>query len=224
MDKSLQQKLVGAAVLIALAVIFVPMLFDGKKEAEPVSVKIDVPPKPVYDIPNRLPPVPPPDLKAEAPSAPAGQAPAAEPAPAQPAVPAPRAEAPEPAKPAKPTPPAEAAKPVKSAETAAAGKAPAPRATSAAPKPAPPPAPAAASGKAGYVVQVGSFSKRGNADGLKARLAKRGYRAFVETVRGRNGTIYRVKVGPRPSRDEADALRQRLIDEEKLQGIIVGHH
>ncbi len=74
------------------------------------------------------------------------------------------------------------------------------------------------------MVQVGSFSKRGNADGLQARLAKRGYHAFVEAVRGPNGTIYRVKVGPRPSRDEADALRQRLIDEEKLQGIIVGHH
>jgi DedD protein len=53
-DKALQKKLVGAAVLIALAVIFLPMLFDGKKNDEPVSVQLKIPPKPVYDIPNRL--------------------------------------------------------------------------------------------------------------------------------------------------------------------------
>jgi DedD protein len=54
MDKSLQKKLVGAAVLIALAVIFLPMFLDGKKGVESAPMQIEIPPKTVYDIPNRL--------------------------------------------------------------------------------------------------------------------------------------------------------------------------
>src|SRR6056297_1696486 len=41
MDKVLKQRLIGASILIALAVIFVPMLFDGP-ENDPVSRELNI--------------------------------------------------------------------------------------------------------------------------------------------------------------------------------------
>lgn len=48
METSLKQRLLGAALLIALAVIFIPMLFDGAEREEPVALDMDVPPEPEY--------------------------------------------------------------------------------------------------------------------------------------------------------------------------------
>ncbi|MFP4147042.1 MAG: SPOR domain-containing protein [Halorhodospira sp.] len=46
MDPSTKRQLVGAAVLIALAVIFLPMIFSGPgEEAEEVDVPVEVPPR-----------------------------------------------------------------------------------------------------------------------------------------------------------------------------------
>ena len=54
---SLKQRLVGAVVLIALAVIFLPMLLDGSGRSGHVSMEMEIPPEPVYDVPSRLPPL-----------------------------------------------------------------------------------------------------------------------------------------------------------------------
>lgn len=48
METSLKQRLLGAALLIAMAVIFIPMLFDGAEREEPVALDMDVPPQPEY--------------------------------------------------------------------------------------------------------------------------------------------------------------------------------
>lgn len=202
MDKALQKKLVGAAVLIALAVIFLPMLLNGKQEPENVTMQIEIPPKPTFDVPNRL----------EQPRQPAAVVgtPAMVESPvivqhqpqvisqaAAPVVVAPR---PKPA-------PIKAA-PVKPAPVAAA-------------KPAR--KPAAAPTGAGFVVQVGSFGKQGNAERLQEKLVSQGFPAFVEANAAGGKSIYRVKVGPRTSRNSVDELRIRLLDEAKLEGIIVSH-
>ncbi len=235
-DKTLQKKLVGAAVLIALAVIFLPMLFDGKKDEAPVSMQIKIPPKPTYDIPNRLdreqpavaaqapveaPPVQTIEIATEPAAVDAkGEQQAAKASPAATVGQPPQRAAVEPPveqKPiAKPKPPKADKKPVAKVEK--------PKAAKVASKPAASKPSRSAAGGAGFVVQVGSFSQKANADTLTIKLQAKGFPAFVEGTKAGGKSIYRVKVGPRPTREAADDLRQRLIDKQRLEGIIVSHH
>lgn len=55
MESTLKQRLIGAAVLIALAVIFVPMLLDGSGQKESVALNIEVPPQPEFTFESELP-------------------------------------------------------------------------------------------------------------------------------------------------------------------------
>ena len=55
METTLKQRLIGAAVLIALAVIFVPMLLDGSGQRESVALNIEVPPEPKFTFESELP-------------------------------------------------------------------------------------------------------------------------------------------------------------------------
>lgn len=93
MDTPIKQRLVGLAVLIALAAIFLPMLLDGSGREGHVRVDMDIPPEPLFPAPARLPErptVPEPverSLPAEAPAP--EQAPESAPAPAETARPRP---------------------------------------------------------------------------------------------------------------------------------------
>ncbi|MCV4284044.1 SPOR domain-containing protein [Pseudomonas capsici] len=217
LDKVFKQRMVGALVLIAVAVIFLPMLFTRQDEVRqvqveapaappaPVAPQVKVDPVPVPE-PQILPqePVPgeedmstasqlPPSMPI-APAPPVASAPAQ--APAQAAAPAP--------KPAKP--------------------APAPATTPAAPAPAPATtAKAAPSGvdanglSVSWSVQLASMSNRANADNLQKTLRAQGYNAYIRTADGVN----RVFVGPLIERAEADRLRDQLDKQQKLKGIVV---
>lgn len=218
MDKSLQKKLVGAAVLIALVVIFLPMLLDGGKGNESLSMQVEIPEKPVYQVPNRLqqpaalPVVPQPDID------PSSVAVAQPLTAGQPQISSQPQIAKIEALPAVNEPVVKPAKKLGSIK---------PKVTQAKvskPKKKPAASAAAKAGKgAGYVVQVGSFSQESNAAALKDKLAASGFPAFVQTAAIGSKSIYRVKVGPRPSRDDADQLRLRLIDKASVEGIIVAH-
>ncbi|HEX2237727.1 MAG TPA: hypothetical protein VHJ19_05075, partial [Gammaproteobacteria bacterium] len=48
METSLKQRLIGAAVIVALAVIFIPMLFDNAERKKPATLDMSVPPEPEY--------------------------------------------------------------------------------------------------------------------------------------------------------------------------------
>lgn len=62
-----------------------------------------------------------------------------------------------------------------------------------------------------YILQVGSFRRHDEADGLKARLALIGIEATVQTVIIRNDDIwYRVRVGPYNSIRDLAQVRNRL--------------
>ncbi|MBX8508208.1 SPOR domain-containing protein [Pseudomonas cichorii] len=219
LDKVFKQRMVGALVLIAVAVIFLPMLFTRQDEVRqvqveapaapqaPVAPQVKVDPVPVPE-PQILPqePVPgeedmstasqlPPSMPI-APAPPVASAPAQ--APAQAAAPAP---APKPAKPA-------------------------PAATPAAPAPAPAPATTAKAAPSGvdanglsvsWSVQLASMSNRANADNLQKTLRAQGYNAYIRTADGVN----RVFVGPLIERAEADRLRDQLDKQQKLKGIVV---
>jgi len=73
----------------------------------------------------------------------------------------------------------------------------------------------------GWVVQVGSFSSRKNAESLGAKLRASGYRAFIEPVGSGASRRYRVKVGPEKDKAGAMTIRSRLKAGEKLSGIVV---
>ena len=77
------------------------------------------------------------------------------------------------------------------------------------------------SGAGGFRVQIVSVSSRSEADAEAARLSRRGFSARVEPGTGSKGTIYRVRVGPFASREEAERASQRLAAEGRRGAWIV---
>ena len=80
---------------------------------------------------------------------------------------------------------------------------------------------AEASAAGGWTVQLGSFLKSENAAALRKRLRARGYTAFVESGSSARGDISRVFVGPMPDREQAKASAAKLQREMALEGIVV---
>lgn len=80
---------------------------------------------------------------------------------------------------------------------------------------APVPAPPARSTGSGadpfvYFVQAGAFTRNEDAEQQKAKLALMGHGARI-TERDQAGrVVYRVRIGPYPTRDEADAVQVKL--------------
>lgn len=63
---------------------------------------------------------------------------------------------------------------------------------------------------AGWMVQVGSFASRENADRLARQLKGKGFAAFVKETSNNGRRLYRVRIGPEAERDAAIALRAKL--------------
>ncbi len=62
-----------------------------------------------------------------------------------------------------------------------------------------------------WVVQVGSFGQRGNARRFLAKIEKAGFSGLLQTTKGRSGKVVtRVLVGPVSTKEAARALRHRL--------------
>ncbi len=78
-------------------------------------------------------------------------------------------------------------------------------------------------GLTAWVVQLGSFSSKENADKLNITLRKSGFPAFVEPIQQNNETVYRVRVGPELLRADADALLKRIKEKNKLNGIVLNY-
>ena len=211
MDLKLKQRLIGALVLGALAVIFVPMIVLGPEPegaAEAAGVPIEPPPVPegefvTREIPLNAGPLPTPTAAVPADpdtlpmvDATASVAPrvdALEAAMDTAAVPAATPPAPV-APPATTTPPASVAPP------AAATRAPAA---------AVPPLPPVATAAGGFRVKAGSFTQRSNADALVARLRSAGLSASTEAAEVNGQPATRVVLGPFADRASAEAARVR---------------
>lgn len=195
MDSSLKQRLLGAAVLIALAVIFVPMFMSDsapRKSAEMETTHLAIPPAPDREFQQRVLPVDPVAAPVPPPStAPAADtsAPAVEPAPETTTAPAAATPEPEPA--ATASPPATAL-----AAPAAASK--------------PASAPAGEAADSRFFVHLGVYAALANADGLVAALKKGGYPAFTESTSYQGKPAARVRVGPYASRAAAESARLRI--------------
>ena len=95
--------------------------------------------------------------------------------------------------------------------------------TPAAPTPAAPKKTAAAGpAQGGFWVQVLSTTSESEARSRRTRLEGHGFRAGVSPVRGTKGPIlYRVRVGPYNSREEAAKASEDLLRREKVKTWIV---
>lgn len=226
MDKALKQRLVGASVLIALAVIVLPMLLGGRPEAgAPETQKIELPPQPPelsfetrrYPIGEQSPngqstarqdpaitqlPVPRSPVATAAPSDPQGQSESIEPATREQAH---AEDVPDGA-----TPPganegsSESATPVEEEESE-----PAVAVTI--------PAGPGVSEGGRYMVQVASFGALENANKLSAVLNDNGYAVSTDRIKSDVGTLHRVRVGPYSAEAQANQVAQTL--ESTLSGV-----
>lgn len=199
----LKQRIVGGLVLVAVAVIVIPFVLDFGHEREWWGHPDNLPAPPEQGFVTRVLP-----LENWARQADAELAAGMETLDRPIVSPAPESAAPSPASPA------------------VVLKSPAPAITPAPPvAPVPPSVPAApAAGAAGggaWVVQLGSFSSKKNADDLVEFLVKRGFRAFMERNAQGGDAVYRVRIGPEQERVRADALRARVERETQLRAIVL---
>jgi DedD protein len=190
MDQGLKERLVGAAVLVAIGVWLIPWVLDGPETPlETGTNSLQLPaaeePMPMRTQTLRLDDttVPPTEETAVLPPAPAATA--GEPA-ANEASPAP---------------------PETSAATTPARAAPSPEPRSAA---AEPPKPAATAASGAWIVQLGVFGEEANARRMAQRSSTFGYKADVSSYRANGRTLYRVRVGSATSRGQADATASAL--------------
>jgi cell division septation protein DedD len=211
MDQPLKQRLIGAAVLAALAVIFLPMLLKGPdvREPEAAEVPLSMPATPGQDFETR-------ELPLTSP----------EPAPTggvlglNGAAPSPVAGAPTPVNGV----PADAV--AAGADPGVVAASPAP-AGAAAPghepiiKPAPEPGTEGAGvGGGGYVVNIGSFGNRANAQSLASKLGAAGLPVLADPVRIATGDATRLRVGPYDDRAAAETARLRAESAANVSGSV----
>jgi DedD protein len=221
MREGAKQRLVGAVVIVALAVIFVPMLFEKESSDSEPAVQEAIPEAPRFD----------PDLKSEVFLGPedsgiggfdSGDAsesrPLALPPPGDLDPASVAGVAGEDSGAREPEPP-EAdlePQPVGSAKPASE------------PRSAPPPTPVLEpvaprgprDGMPSWVVQVASLATPEAAAEMEAKLRKAGFSAFVEQAEVRGKLFYRVRVGPEVDRAGAERTAARLRDQQKLDTLI----
>jgi DedD protein len=217
MDVALKQRLVGATVLIALAVVVLPMLLSGRPDdTAQESRKIELPPQPAeLDFQTRRYPI------GDAPTTePRTVSPAAEPSPGElthieveprgfeDALGADEAAAatsagPDAADDEQPT-------PAEAAGTEPERVDPTPPAGSAATASAPPTQPVPTGDGGRYVVQVASFGSLDNANRLSDTLRGHDYAVLSDTVTSDVGTLHRVRVGPFESEAAANQAVSRI--------------
>jgi DedD protein len=195
MEQPLKQRLIGAAVLAALAVIFLPMLLKGPDVREPdaAEVPLTMPATPGQDFETRELPLTMPE------PAPAGGALGMSPAPAPADVDTVAGDPPPPGD-DEATDPAPAEAP-----------APAPAAT----------ASEAATAGGDFVVSIGSFGNLANASALVARLRAAGLPVLVDAVRIGGAEGRRIRVGPYSDRAAAEAARLRARSAANAAGTVV---
>jgi len=165
MDDGIKQRLIGALVLVALMVIFLPMLFSNG-DLEPAEVLVDIPKKP-------------------------------------------------------PIPTFEISEPVKPSEQRQAEKA--------QPKPKPQQTLQELVDKevdvnklpVSWALQVASFKERDNAEKLRDKLRKAGYKAYIKYRLDVEPKMIRVLIGPVLERTEIDKIKAAIVRHHKLEGVVV---
>ena len=195
MNVVLKQRLVGAIVLVAVAVIFLPSVLR-QQQPEPVDTRSQIPEPPAMESLSFSVPEPPPAIT-----------PAPEPETmfvpeetTQPVVesleqlaePAPEHES-SPAQPSQNSPQTET----------------------------PAPAPSDTENRAAWVIQVASLSSSEGARRLRDRLQDEGYKAYVRSVTINGNEVSRVYIGPKLERSEADAIKADIDQQLQVNALVL---
>jgi DedD protein len=216
-ERHVKERLIGAVVLIAAAVILIPEMLSGpdrSSRSEPSTTRnegslktytIDLSKTPTTPgagvseeiVSDEAPPpevqptqtLPPSQAQAIPESASHAQPPLTEPAADTPQTPTVRAAAPPAA--ARPESPPVESKPQSTPHREPASNIPRPTSE-------------------GWAVQLGSFASQGTADGMTRKLRAEGYDAFVMPVKSGATTLYRVRVGPMKDRESAATVLARI--------------
>lgn len=228
----LKQRIIGALVLICLAIIFVPMLFDEPHDKQTTKT-IEIPNKPQYPVMTIEQPTKPATPGADT-SAPVVQGSASASTDQSGTAPATSANTAAPTDSGGTT---QAPAPATDTPTAATT---APSTPAPAPAPAPTPAPKAQpvpattqaaqptqkpefsqSLKGAWVVQLGSFGDTKNAQRLRDSVRAKGYPAYLQTAHAGSKTLTRVFSGPFVQKADADAAKIKLDKAFKIKSLVV---
>lgn len=210
----LKQRVIGALVLVSLAVIFVPMLFD-EPHTERSSKRIEIPEEPAFPAVDTQPPMvdEPSDTTAyhieepgkAAPSDQAANTPeqttTAQTPVSEPATPASEPSMPDQSGAGNTAPAAE--EPSRAAETASASE-----------------TEFSGSLKGAWLVQLGSFGNPDNAIRLRDNVRAKGYDSHIQKVVRGDTALTRVFSGPFAEKAEAERAKKRLDAEFGVNGLV----
>ena len=197
MERRLKERLIGAAVLVMLAVIIIPMILDDSSDLDGSITETNIPERPKDNFSSRIVPLQDSDLT------PLIEEPVLE-VEAEPLVDIQKDEVSPPRQDKVSisedektiiTPVLSSATPVAEANTHM--------------------------GATAWVVQLGSFSSEENARELNEKLRKAGLPSFVEPLKRESKISYRVRVGPELRRSDAQLLLVKLNKEMQLEGIVI---
>lgn len=204
MNVVLKQRLVGAVVLVAVAVIFLPSVLR-QQQPEPVDTRSQIPDPPALESLSFAVPEPPPAIN-----------PAPEPETmfvpeesTQPVVesleqltgPVPE-QAPDQALSEALDQESEPSQNSPQTETAA-------------------PADSDTSDRAAWVIQVASLRSSESARGLRDRLQEQGYKAYVRSVTINGNEVSRVYIGPKLERSAADAIKADIDQQLQVNALVL---
>jgi DedD protein len=210
--KRARHRLIGAAVLVLAGVIGFPLVFDTQPRPIAVDIPIEIPDR-AKARPLAVPApmqVPAPAVTGSVTPAPAAAAPSPRPEAPVARAEAPRAETPKPeaqpeprpvakAEPAKPEAPKPAAAPATAGDGARAqalleGK----------------PVLVSPAAEGRFVVQVGAFADDGKARETRHRVERAGLKTYTHVAETKDGKRTRVRVGPFPTRAEAEKAAEKI--------------
>lgn len=203
METTLKQRLIGAAVIIALAVIFVPMILDGSGRQDSVALNMEIPPEPTFTFDSDLPDTESLDELA----------------------PMPISEKPNAVVEIAEEPVSQEAEKIKSVETenktivstsTQITKPTVVEATENSIETNP--------ALTAWAIQVAAFGEKGKALALQEKLLASDLSAFTERFGNNDKSVYRVKVGPELKRESAEKLRDKIEKEHGLKGSFVTKH
>jgi DedD protein len=202
LNQAMKQRLIGTIVLGCLALIFIPILLDGEGIQEPTPLSVTVPPIPevtITPLPDPVRPV----ILSDTDALDISNTTAPDPNIAlTPQIteqsPAVNSDVQQPAQEN-----AEAPTPVVE------------------PEPATEPRLTTQGLPEGWSVRLGTFSDRGNAEALVARLILENYKAYSRPVQSGSQTMLAVYVGPVLTQAEAKSLQQQLTNEQQLKDTVV---
>lgn len=194
-DFNPKHRVVGAVILVALAVILVPLILHDRAPSAPTPPAAETPAPDTRLVVTPLTPVPLPDNAPApttiktipslvAPAAPAGQQPAA----------------------------SDTGMATQSANLSATPPPGLPTA-----KPSPPPK---AAPDKGWIVQLGAFSHTDNARRMQDNLVRRGYAPELDKIPLNQGQGVRVRVGPYKHEAEARTAQVRIQRELGIKGVV----